>query len=634
MAISLISPGVKITEQDLVASNQAIGVTSGAFAGAFRWGPVSVATEVTSETDLVAKFGAPNSNNQIDFLTAASFTAYSAPLIIVRAAAASLLNATAEATTGSGTTGTGFLIKNDDAYINAASFDNGPWAAKYAGALGNSLKVSLCPSSNAYSNTLAGTANVTAGSTTVTGTGTDFANVVAAGDYVVIAGRTSQVSSVTNATSLILTSAVQTTATTQTAVRRWEYFGEFNSAPGTSTQAAAVGASNDELHVVVVDQDGDITGVAGTLLEKYALLSKASNAKADAGGTNYYKDIINTRSAYVRWTDHDNAGTNWGNELITSGSAVTYTSVVRPKTYSLAGGSDGVALTDVTRGDAYAVLANKSEVPTSIIIGGQSSATVINRIIADVAELRKDAIVTASPPSSAVVNNVGSEATSIGTWADTLTRSTYLVADSGWKYQYNKYADSYVYTPLNADVAGCMARNDATREPWLSPAGFTSGRIQNLVRLAYNPIQSDRDTLYKTGVNPVVTQVGRGTVLFGDKTFTVKNVSTNRINVRRLFIELQKTIGQAADNVLFDQNDATTRSNFLNLVTPYLRSVQARRGISAFKVVCDATNNPEAVVNANEFVCDIFVQPVRSVNFIQLNFVSVRGTATFTEVAG
>jgi phage tail sheath protein FI len=232
-----------------------------------------------------------------------------------------------------------------------------------------------------------------------------------------------------------------------------------------------------------------------------------------------------------------------------------------------------------------------------------------------------------------VVNNAGSEASAISTWADTVTRSTYAIADSGWKYQYDKYNDTYVYVPLNPDTAGCMARNDSVREPWLSPAGFSNGRIQNLVRLAYNPNQADRDTLYKTSVNPVITQIGQGTVLFGDKTFTLKNTSMNRVNVRRLFIELQKTIGQAADNVLFDQNDATTRNGFVSLIVPYLRSVQSRRGITAFRVVCDESNNPEDVVNANEFVCDIFVQPIRSVNFIQLNFVSVRGTATFAEVA-
>lgn len=628
MAISLISPGIKITETDLVSSSQSVSTTSGGFSGQFRWGPIDKAVQVTNETDLVQKFGKPNATNVVDFLSAANFLGYSGSLFVVRSANTAL-NATSEATTGSGTAGTGTSIKNDDVYINTASFNVGPWAARYSGALGNALKVSLCPSSAAYTSSLTGTYSVTAGSTTVTGSGTAANTEMQVGDILVLGGRATKVTAIANATSLTLESAHLTGASAATATRRWEFFGEFDSAPGTSTAGTAAGATNDELHVVVVDKTGAITGTAGTVLEKYAYLSKGSDAKADAGGSNYYKNVINDRSNYIWWTAHENAGSNWGNTL----SSTTYTAVATPKVYTLAGGSDGNALTDGDRATSYVLLGNKQEVPASIIVAGQASATVVNRIIADVAEARKDVVVCISPLRANVVNNAGSEASAITTWADTVSRSTYAVADSGWKYQYDKYNDTYVYVPLNADTAGCMARNDLNREPWLSPAGFNNGRIQNLVRLAYNPTQADRDTLYKAAINPVITQVGRGTILFGDKTFTLKNTSMNRVNVRRLFIELQKTIGQAADNVLFDQNDATTRSGFVSLVVPYLRSVQSRRGITAFRVVCDETNNPEDVVNSNEFVCDIFVQPIRSVNFIQLNFVSVRGTATFAEIA-
>ena len=628
MAISLISPGIKITESDLVSSSQAVSSTSGAFSGQFRWGPIDKAVQVSNETELVNEFGKPNATNVVDFLSAANFLGYTNSLFVVRAANTAL-NATAEATTGSGTAGTGTSIKNEDVFINTASFNVGPWAGRYSGALGNALKVSLCPSANAFSNTLTGTYTVTAGSSTVTGSGTAANTEMQVGDILVLGGRATKVTAIANATSLTLEAAHLTGASAATGTRRWEFFGEFDSAPGTSTAGTAAGALRDELHVVVVDKTGDITGTAGTVLEKYAYLSKGSDAKADSGGSNYYPTVINDRSNWIWWTDHDNAGTNWGNTL----SSTTFTAVNTPKAYTLAGGSDGVALTDGDRSSAYVLLANKQEIPASIIVTGQANATVANRIIADVAEVRKDVIVCVSPIRTAVVNNAGSEATSILSWADTVTRSTYAIADSGWKYQYDKYNDAYVYVPLNADTAGCMARNDSVREPWLSPAGFSNGRIQNLVRLAFNPNQADRDTLYKAAVNPVITQIGQGTVLFGDKTFTLKNTSMNRVNVRRLFIELQKTIGQSADNVLFDQNDATTRDGFVSLVVPYLRSVQSRRGITAFRVVCDESNNPEDVVNANEFVCDIFVQPIRSVNFIQLNFVSVRGTATFAEIA-
>lgn len=633
MAISLISPGVKITEQDLVASNQSVASTAGAFAGQFTWGPIEVPTQVVAESDLVSKFGKPNATNIVDFLSAANFLGYSAPLFVVRAANTAL-NATTEATTGSGTAGTGILIKNDDAYLNTASFDNGPWAAKYAGALGNALKVSTCPSANAWSSTLTGTFTVALNGTVVTGSGSTANTQLNVGDLVVLGGRTNQVAAVTNATSFTLTSAHLSGATAGSATRRWEYYDQFELTPGTSVQGTLLGASGDEMHVIVVDKTGDITGTPGVVLEKFKALSKASNAKGENGGTNYYKDVINERSNWIRWTDHDTAGSNWGTALTVSGTGTTYTAVNAPKTFSFAGGTDGGTVTDGDRTTAFGKLSNKSEIPAAIVIAGQANATVVNRIIADVAEVRKDAMVCISPLRANVVNNAGSEATSITTWADTISRSTYVVADSGWKYQYDKYNDAYVYVPLNADIAGCMARNDLNREAWLSPAGFVAGRVQNLVRLAFNPNQSERDTLYRASVNPVITQVGRGTVLFGDKTFTLRNTSTNRLNVRRLFIELQRTIGTAADNVLFDQNDETTRSNFVNLITPYLRSVQSRRGITAFRVICDTTNNPEDVVNANEFVCDIFVQPVRSVNFIQLNFVSVRGTATFNEIVG
>jgi hypothetical protein len=628
MAISLISPGIKITETDLVSSSASVSSTIGAFSGQFRWGPIEKAKIVTSETELVASFGKPNETNVVDFLSAANFLSYSSPLHIVRVANTSL-NATAEANTGSGTAGTGILIKNDDVYLNTSSFDVGPWTAKYAGALGNSLKVSTCPSASAFESALTGTFTVAVGSATVVGAGSSANTELVVGDVIVLGGRSIKVASITNTTHFTLESAHLTGASGEAATRRWEFYSEFNVAPGTSTFGASKGATNDEMHIAIVDRLGDITGTPGTVIEKYSGVSKGSDARGDNGGSNYYKNVINDTSAYVWWTSHDNAGSNWGTAL----AGTTYTAVALPKQYSLAGGTDGNALTDGDRVTGYLLFSNKDEVPASLVITGQATASVVNRVIADVAEVRKDCTVCISPLRANVVNNAGSEVSAVSTWSNTITRSTYVVADSGWKYQYDKYNDTYVYVPLNADVAGTMARNDLNRDPWLSPAGAVNGRILNLVRLAYNPNQSDRDALYKLSVNPVVTQVGRGTYLFGDKTFTTKNTSLNRINVRRLFIELQNTIGAAAENVLFDQNDAITRNGFVNLVVPYLRSVQARRGITAFRVVCDATNNPEDVVNSNEFICDIFVQPVRSVNFIQLNFVSVRGSATFTEIA-
>jgi len=633
MAINLISPGVKITETDQVSSISAAGTTSGGTVGRFRWGPADVATQVVSESELVEKFGAPNATNAVDFLVSANYLSYSPNLFVVRVVGSNTLNATAEDSTGGGNAGEGLLIKNDDVWeasYSAGGGDVGPWAAKYAGALGNSIEVSTCADANVWQSTLSGTWTVAASATEVAGTSGAANTQLSVGDLVVIGGRTLKVATIANANYFTTETAHITGATAATVTRRWEYFNNFDAAPSTSPYVSNRGGSNDELHVAIVDAGGTITGVAGTLLEKFQGLSKAVDAKGENGGSNYYKDVIANRSAYIRWMDHDSLGLNWGSSSATAFSALG----LQNGTYRLAGGSDGDALTDTNKIDGYNIFANKSNITLSVIPMGVASSTVINTVIADVAEQRKDAIIVVSPESSDVVNQSGSEVANINDFAAAVTRSTYVFMDSNWKYQYDKYNDTYVYVPCNADVAGCMARTDVERSPWTSPAGYTNGRILNVTKLAWNPNESERDLLYKNAVNPIFTQTGRGTVLFGDKTFTTRNTSFNRINVRRLFIELQNVIGGQAGNILFDENNQATRTNFVNLVEPYLRDVQARRGVTDFRIICDETNNTDAVVNANEFVCDIFVRPVSSVNFIQLNFVSVRGTASFAEIAG
>lgn len=632
MAINLISPGVKITETDQVSSISAEGTTSGGTVGRFRWGPADVATQVSSETDLVYKFGAPNATNAIDFLVSSNFLSYSPNLFVIRVVGANTRNATAEDTTGGGNPGEGLLIKNNDVYD--ASFAGGaasvgPWASRYPGALGNSIKVSTCANANVFQSTLTGSWTVGAASTVVS-SGAGAANTeLTLGDLVVIAGRTLKVATISNANFFTTETAHLTGASGVTVTRRWEFFNNFDFAPGTSPSVLAKGGSNDEMHIAIVDQGGEITGVAGTLIEKFQGVSKASDAKGENGGSNFYKDVITNRSEWVRWMDHDSIGTNWG---LTSARAFAATGEVLG--YRLAGGSDGDALTDTNKIEGYNIFANKSNIPVLIIPMGTASVTVINTVIADIAEVRKDVMIVVSPEASDVVNQAGSEVQNILDFAATVTKSTFVVMDSNFKFQYDKFNDNYVYVPCNADVAGCMARTDVTRAPWISPAGFTNGVILNVTKLAFNPNETERDLLYKNSVNPIFTQVGRGTVLFGDKTFTSRNTAFNRINVRRLFIDLQRTIGTQASDILFDENNQSTRTNFINLVEPYLRDVQARRGINDFRIICDETNNTDAVVNANEFVCDIFVRPVSSVNFIQLNFVSVRGTASFAEIAG
>jgi phage tail sheath protein FI len=631
MAINLISPGIKITETDQVASVPASGPTVAGTVGRFRWGPISKPTLVTSENELVSQFGSPNATNVVDFLVSANYLAYSSNLYVVRVANTAL-NATASNTTAdTANSGTGLLIENDDVYDNTysnGSADDGPWVAKYAGALGNSIKVSTCPSATAWESTLSGTWTVAAGGTTVSGSGGAANTQVTVGDIVILGGRSLKVASVTNADFFTLQSSHLTGATGATVTRRWEYFDSFDVEPGTSTFAGERGGVNDEMHIAIVDEDGLITGTKDTLLEKFQAVSKGSDAKGETGGSNYYKDIINTRSRYIRWLDHDTLGTNWG----TSVTNKTFTAVNAPINYSLAGGSDGSAITDANKISGYNLYTNKANINISLIPMGVASATVINSVIADIAERRKDVVVVFSPESDDVVNNVGDEATDVNAFANSVTRSTYAFMDGNWKYQYDKYNDAFVYVPCNADTAGCMARTDAESAPWFSPAGFAKGRILNTVKLAWNPNEAERDLLYKNAVNPIFTQPGRGVVLFGDKTFTTKTGSFSRINVRRLFIEIQKGIGAFAEDLLFEQNDDATRALFVNTVEPYLRDIQGQRGMTDFRVICDETNNPENVVNANEFIADIYVRPIASINFIQLNFVSVRGASAFAEL--
>ena len=412
----------------------------------------------------------------------------------------------------------------------------------------------------------------------------------------------------------------------------WEYASNFDARPNTSTYAAAVGGSNDELHVIVIDEDGLWTGSAGTVLERFAFVSKASDAKLPDGTNNYYKQVINNNSKYVWWGAHtaNISGSNWGTTA--AGIAFANTRNDGNITVSLSGGISGDSPSDANLITSFTIFSNDELYDVSLIPLGAVSSTVATSVINNVAEARLDCVVFVSPEQSDVVSNAGSEATDIVNFRNNIPSSSYAVLDSGWKYQYDRYNDVYRYVPLNGDTAGLAVRTDFVADPWFSPAGFNRGQIKNVVKLPFSPKKTDRDTLYKNGVNPVVTFPGNGTVLFGDKTLLAKPSAFDRINVRRLFIVLEKSIATAAKFQLFEFNDAFTRAQFRNLVEPFLREVQGRRGITDFKVVCDETNNTAEVIDRNEFVADIFVKPARSINFIQLNFVATRTGISFEEV--
>ena len=408
----------------------------------------------------------------------------------------------------------------------------------------------------------------------------------------------------------------------------WTYKGYFTSAPTTSDYVTNAGGSNEEMHIAIIDTGGLFSGTQGTILETYPFVSKASDASIN-GSSNYYKQVIFNNSKYVYAVDPvDYANTNatWGKTANTVFAKVTNQLV------NLAGGTD-VVPTDSDMQTAYTLFENKEQVDISLVVTGDASVAVQQFVIDNVVTPRADCIALISPPSTAVVNQAGSETTNIQTWLTSLSRSSsYVVADSGWKYQLDKYNNVYRWVPLNGDVAGLCVYTDTVKDPWFSPAGFNRGAIKNCIKLAWNPTKTYRDTLYAAGVNPVVSFAGQGTVLFGDKTLQSKPSAFDRINVRRLFIALEKSIGTAAKFSLFELNDEFTRGQFVALVTPFLRDIQGRRGITDFKVVCDTTNNTPNVVDSNQFVGDIYIKPARSINFIQLNFVAVGTGVDFTTI--
>lgn len=635
-----ISPGVNVSEIDLSTIVPAVSTTEGAIAGAFRWGPVQKRILIDNEDTLVTQFQRPDSNTAADFFTAASFLGYGNKLFVVRVIneAGTTNNARNAITNAANTTNT--VIKNDDDYelnyINGIS-GVGNWVAKYPGELGNSLRVSVCPSSNAFTTTLSGTLTFTNNSVTVSGASTPlFTTQIRVGD-ILLAGPDKievQVSSITNSSSLILKGKYVGNTVSQTSVtRRWEFFNFFDAAPATSEFASRQGSSNDEMHIVVVDEDGRWSGRANTVIERFPAVSKASDALTSDGATNFYKNVINERSTYIWWASHS----GFTNANKTAVSATNFYGPSLPVNVSLVLGRDGASPRSADYIVGYNKFVNPEEVDVSLILTGDGNPTKAIHVINNIVEARKDCIAVISPRRSDVVNNssyVGKEVDDSITFRNLLPSSSYAVVDSGYKYIYDKYNDLYRYVPLNGDTAGLMVRTDNERDPWYSPAGFNRGQVKNVIKLSFNPTKTQRDQLYKNGINPVTTFPGQGTVLFGDKTLLAKPSAFDRINVRRLFIVLEKAISTAAKFTLFEFNDEFTRAQFRNLVEPFLRDVQGRRGIYDFRVVCDETNNTPEVIDRNEFVGDIYVKPARSINFIQLNFVAVRTGVEFTEIVG
>ena len=757
-----VSPGVNVSEIDLTTVVPAVSTTEGAIAGIFRWGPLDKRVLIDSENALVERFGKPHKNfAEETFFTSASFLSYGNKLYVVRVAnttvdTVNVGTLSAFANIGAVANSLAQIVKNEEHYDEMdGTFDNDVlYVARYPGQLGNSLRISVCDSANAYQSNilLSNTTNdyegvfvansttllatITANSTTFnvnTGisangflslasnfiaNGTTVKYLTAAGNtaptgltnntiYTVIFSNSSgiQISSNSSVGGLITptpkanteshtlvawslaqtaiisaqtsittgdlikvgngsigeqflkittVSAITTTNTefsftltsednyrlksaytSNTINRNWEFYNTVDRAPGQSEYVTEFGntAANDLLHVIVVDDNGRFTGVGGTILEAYRNLSRADDAKTADGGALYYKTVINEQSRYI-WFANDRPGADHDNAV-----NITSSTNDAPLNLQFNGGQDGygelnASLAVIASG--YDKFASAEDVDVSLILQGKgkSNADLANYIIDNICEARKDCVAFISPLKADVVNNSGDELAAILDFKNNIRSTSYAVVDSGYKYMYDKYNDVYRWVPLNGDIAGLCVRTDNTNDPWWSPAGFNRGNIRNVVKLAYNPSKADRDQLYKAGVNPVVAFPGQGIVLFGDKTALNKPSAFDRINVRRLFIVLEKAIATAAKFTLFEFNDEFTRAQFRNLVIPYLRDVKGRRGITDFLVVCDQTNNTSEVVDRNEFVGDIYIKPARSINFIQLNFVAVRSGVAFSEVVG
>ena len=581
---NLLSPGVSVNEVNLTTVVPSVLTTAGAYAGPFAWGPASTIIPVSTESILVNTFGKPDSNTYASFFTAASFLAYGNNLQVVRAANSASYNATANATAQVQIVNSNVFQYN---YLpSGASNALGAFAARYPGALGNSITVS----------------------------------VIDAG------ANASQYASWNVA---LYNSANTNYASTSLA-------GYFNSQPGTSYSTSQLGGANDQIHIAVVDTGGLFTGTKGTVLETFAYLSKASDSVDSSGQSNYYKNAIFNQSKYIYAVDpvnYSSTNATWGKPMANT----SYATLAGSYTFTLASGTDAT-ITDSDIINAQNLFSDSAQTAISLLMTGPYTSVAVQTNAIGIASTRKDAVAFVSPPQTAVVNNSGSEQTSVLSWMSGLSSVTggpsgsYGFADSGWKYMFDRYNNTYRWVPLNGDIAGLCAYTDVANNPWWSPAGYNRGVIKNVIKLAWNPSQGNRDALYQVAVNPVASFPGQGTVLFGDKTMQTQPSAFDRINVRRLFITLEQAIKKAAQYSLFEFNDAFTQAQFVSLVTPFLRNIQGQRGITAFQVVCDNTNNTPQVINSNQFVGDIYIQPASSINFIQLNFVAVGTGVNFSTI--
>lgn len=644
MSYFQLSPAVEFTETDLTTGVTAVASSIGAFAGEFEWGPVNDVIQVTNEEDLVSRFGTPNDNNYSAWYTAWNFLQYTSDLRLVRVQTAAQRNATVS--------GTAPIIKNLtdwETRFQAGSNSVGLFAAKYPGIKGNALKVSIADR-NGFERTLTGDVTITSGQATSTGVGTLFREEVAVGDTITftLAGSdildagskvTLTVASIQTDTLLTFASNSPVTGTGLTARARWEYADLFSGAPIDSDQALDSNCTNDGLHIVIVDATGAITGVQGQPVEVLENLSKASNAKKYDGTAAYYKNALRD-STWLWWMDHPVSSDVTGSGIgIGSKTAPgSFKSIKRPLTYQLSGGVDGYGATDGELMDAFSIFADSQKYDTTLLMTGKASANVARHVIQNVAEARRDAVAFVSPvkhsDNSIIVGDTSEAIDALIAFRNQLNNSTYGFLDSGYKYQYDKFNDVYRWIPLNGDVAGVVARSIYNANEWAAPAGFNRGSVKNVTRLATNPNKPQRDRLFQASVNFVVSFPNSGPILFSDKTLLDRPSDFDAIGIRMLFILMEKAIASSARFFLFEQNNELTRKLFVSMITPFLRDIQGRGGLTDFYVdVSDAVNTP-TVVQGKTFAANIYVKTTKSIRFIKLNFIATPEGVSFSEITG
>ena len=661
MASTLLSPGVEIQERDLtLGSIETVEVNVGAIAGAFSKGPVLTPVRISTEAQLIEIFGEPAEGNATSWWTAASFLQYGGVLDVVRVSTSGQLTASDDSVTSP------YLLSIPTKDVYEASYYSATanpfkWAARDPGVESNAIKVGVIDKGADVTLTLDGALGTTTVGTLVQTTSGNAGGAKSGYIY--------EWDAATNKVSLISSDTWTTTDQIEngvtdlnvTAQVEWydqqEVFtglkwSSIAPRPGTSPYVADRGGANDEMHIAVWDSTGAITGKPNTLLEKHTYLSKSNNSKTSSGSVNYYPTVILDKSSYIYWGSHEtdvydvsaNQGATGGNIAGTNNagnaSTETFDLFAAPKTYTFQKGAETLS---ATSGEIITGLQEFADTETLdidyLLMGpGDASSKTNTQAIASqvlsICALRKDCVGFLSPYRGDVVGVTSSttQTQNVVDFYSNMQATSFGVFDSGWKYIYDRFADKYRYVPLNGDVAGLCASVTANGTPWFSPAGLNRGAIRGAVKLAFSPTKSERDTLYQRRINPVTSLPGQGIVLFGDKTALASPSAFDRINVRRLFNVIEKTIGNAAKGVLFELNDEFTRNNFKNVVEPFLRGIQAERGITDFLVVCDDTNNTGAVIDANEFKADFFIKPARSINFITLTFIATRTGVSFEEV--